>query len=726
MSDEAVPGAGFGQLLRRCRKICGLTQEELSERAGVSVRTIADLERGRRTRPYRQTIAALAGALGLRGRELDGFVRVARPSLRPISDDGPADPTPGAQGMPVPRQLPAAVAGFTGRSGELAALTSLLGPEAETQRPALVISAIGGTAGVGKTALAVHWAHRVKDLFPGGQLYVNLRGYDPYEPVGPGIALAGFLQALGVPGQQIPDETEDRARLYRSRLAGLRMLVVLDNARDAEQVRPLLPGDPGCVAVITSRDQLAGLVAVDGARRLDLGVLPLADAVELLRSLIGARADEDPEAATRLAGLCARLPLALRIAAELTASRPAAPLRELAAELAHSRLDHLDAGDNRADVRAVFSWSVRQLPEHLVGAFALLGLHPGDDLDAYAAAALTGTGPRQADLMLSLLHRASLIQAVEAGRYGMHDLLRAYAREQAAGRDAVGNRQRALTRLFDYYLAASVTATDLAFPAQAGRRRGPLKLADTAVPHLASATAALAWLDAERANLTAVVVHCAGHGWPQVAADLAGTLYHYLLDSGHLPEAQTIYRHALDAARQSADVINEGRALNGLGSICTVRGHGPEAVGYYLSALEAFRRADDWIRQAEVLTNLAITEHDLRIYPAAVHYFGQALAVYEERRDATGVARTLALLAATEIELGRFDDAAAYLYRALPVLADTSDLAYEGCALGLMGRLSLRRGQLPEAAGYLERAIALCRRIGYRPAQPTGFATSAR
>ena len=255
VSDEAVPGAGFGQLLRRCRKICGLTQEELSERAGVSVRTIADLERGRRTRPYRQTIAALAGALGLRGRELDGFVRVARPSLRPISDDGPADPTPGAQGMPVPRQLPAAVAGFTGRSGELAALTSLLGPEAETQRPALVISAIGGTAGVGKTALAVHWAHRVKDLFPGGQLYVNLRGYDPYEPVGPGIALAGFLQALGVPGQQIPDETEDRARLYRSRLAGLRMLVVLDNARDAEQVRPLLPGDPGCVAVITSRDQ---------------------------------------------------------------------------------------------------------------------------------------------------------------------------------------------------------------------------------------------------------------------------------------------------------------------------------------------------------------------------------------------------------------------------------------------------------------------------------------
>jgi DNA-binding SARP family transcriptional activator len=193
--------------------------------------------------------------------------------------DPPPAPAPNGRTVPVPRQLPAAVATFTGRSGELTALTSLLGSKSNAQRPALVISAIGGTAGVGKTALAVYWAHQVAELFPDGQLYVNLRGYDPYEPVAPGAALAGFLQALGVPGPQIPDEVEDRARLYRSRLAGLRVLVVLDNARDAEQVRPLLPGDPRCVAAITSRDVLAGLVAVDGARRLNLDVLPLADAV---------------------------------------------------------------------------------------------------------------------------------------------------------------------------------------------------------------------------------------------------------------------------------------------------------------------------------------------------------------------------------------------------------------------------------------------------------------
>ena len=267
---------------------------------------------------------------------------------------------------------------------------------------------------------------------------MNLRGYDPYEPVAPGAALAGFLQALGVPGQQVPDDVEDRARLYRSSLAGRRVLVVLDNARDAEHVRPLLPSDPRCVAVITSRDTLAGLVVVDGARRLDLDVLPLTDAVALLRSLIGARVDEDPAAATRLADLCARLPLALRIAAELAASRPAMSLQELTAELAPSRLDRLDAGEERADVRAVFSWSVRQLPDDVAETFALLGLHPGEDLDAHAAAALTGTTPGQARRALGQLLGASLIQATAAGRYGMHDLLRGYAREQAAARDTDG------------------------------------------------------------------------------------------------------------------------------------------------------------------------------------------------------------------------------------------------------------------------------------------------
>jgi tetratricopeptide (TPR) repeat protein/transcriptional regulator with XRE-family HTH domain len=721
-ATENPAAASFAEMLRHCRKAAGLSQEELAERSRVASRTISDLERGRATRPYRQTVTSLAAALDLEGAQRDQFVRLSRPGWEPTAADGHSQraTADGGAGLEkarsgvgqtdVPRQLPSAVSRFTGRTTELQALTTLIS-EAGGSR-AVVISALAGPAGVGKTALAVHWAHQVGELFPDGQLYVNLRGYDPYEPVAPGVALAGFLQALGVPGQQIPDEVEDRARLYRSRLAGSRALVVLDNARDAEQVRPLLPGDPGCVTLITSRDRLAGLIAVDGARRLDLDVLPLADAIELLRSLIGRCADEDPEAAAELAGLCARLPLALRIAAELAASPPAAPLRQLVAELAASQLDRLNVGEARADVRAVFSWSVRQLPGDVAEAFALLGLHPGEDMDGHAAAALTGTTPGQAGQVLGRLHRASLIQATSPGRYGMHDLLRAYAREQAAARDTDGDRQRSLSRLVEYYLAGAVAATDVVFPADAGRRP-PVAAPTMTLPKITSAAEAREWLDTERPNLTAIVVLCAGHGWSQHAGDLAGTLYRYLLVTGHLPEAQTIYSHALMAARRSGDVTNEGRALNGLGSICTVKGHGHDAVGYYRAALEAFRSSDDRRGQAEVLGNLAITEYDLRDYPAAVGYFRQAVKAYEDYGDRTGVARTLALLAAPEIEMGHYEDATAHLHRAMPVLEENSDGAYLGCALEQRGKLSLSLGQLAEAEAFFQQAIAIFRGVNY-------------
>jgi hypothetical protein len=285
---------------------------------------------------------------------------------------------------------------------------------------------------------------------------------------------------------------------------------------------------------VTSRDALAGLVAADGARRLDLDVLPLTDAVGLLRSLIGSRADTDPGAVTALAGLCARLPLALRIAAELATARPAAPLAELVAELAASRLDLLDAGEDRTDVRAVFSWSYRQLPDDAAEAFALIGLHPGEDLDVHAAAALTGTSAGQAGRVLDRLHRASLLQAGGTGRYGMHDLLRAYAREQAAAHDTGGWCHQALTQLFDYYLAAAAAAMDVLFPAE-GRWRPRIPASAAGVPAMPGEADARAWLDAERANLVAVAVHCAEHGWPDHATGLAGTLFRYLISGSHLP-----------------------------------------------------------------------------------------------------------------------------------------------------------------------------------------------
>ncbi len=637
------------------------------------------------------------------------------PALTPPSAPGATAglPGPAAAAAPgtVPRQLPGPVAGFTGRDNEMAALTSLLGTEPGVHAPALVISAIAGMAGVGKTALAVHWAHQVADRFGDGQLYVNLRGYDPHEPVTAADALAGFLRTLGVPGEQIPDDLGEKARLYRSKLAGRRILVVLDNARDGEQVRPLLPGSPGCVALVTSRDTLAGLVATDGARRLDLDVLPLANAVALLRSLTGGRVDEDRDAAAALAELCARLPLALRIAAELAAARPETPLRELAADLTATRLDLLDAGEDRADVRAVFSWSLRQLPGDVAAAFALTGLHPGEDLDAYAVAALSGTPARQARRVLDWLQRASLLQAAGPGRYGMHDLLRAYAREQAAAQHTGHSSDQALTRLFDYYLAAAAAAMDVVFPAEA-RRRPRVPPSAAVVPEMPGQADGRAWLDQERANLVAAVVHCADHGWHRHAADLAGMLFRDLISGSHLTEALIVYGHALQAARRSGDLAAEAAALSGLGGAHFKAGRFAGADGYYQAALESYRRQGDRAGEARALHNLGFIEYQTHNYRSATSYYHRAMSAYEDTGDGYSVAIARSSLAGVLTELGSYDQAAEHLQLARAVFGEQNDHLREAEALSQMGSLSARHGQPARAAAFHEQALALFRRIG--------------
>jgi DNA-binding SARP family transcriptional activator len=432
---------------------------------------------------------------------------------RMLSDDPaldvPGDPgqaaTPTSARPAMPRELPGAAASFVGRTAELAALTRLLERGGGAAPGAVVISVIGGTAGVGKTALAVQWAHSVAGRFPDGQLYVNLRGYDPGQPVLASAALAGFLRALGVPGRDIPVAEDERAARYRSLLAGRRVLVVLDNAASEEQARPLLPGARGCAAVVTSRDALAGLVARDGALRLELDLLPPGDAVGLLRALIGARVDAEPEPAAALAAQCARLPLALRLAAQLGQARPAASLAGLAGELADQqrRLDLLDAGgDPRTAVRAVLSWSYRHLDAATASGFRLLGLHPGPDLDLRAAAALTGLAPGQAARLLGRLAQAHLIQPARPGRYGMHDLLRAYATEQATCQDSERERRAALTRLSDHYQRDNAAAAGIPAPAAGQPAEGRRKPSRTA--HVLTAETAHAWLDVGRSSLAAV------------------------------------------------------------------------------------------------------------------------------------------------------------------------------------------------------------------------------
>ena len=631
---------------------------------------------------------------------------------------------------------------FTGRTRELAELDQILqagdGQAGRSGRggappPTAVIS---GTAGVGKTTLAVHWAHRARHVFPDGQLYVNLHGYDPAEPMPAADALAVFLRALGLPGPDIPADTDERAARYRSMLDGRRMLIVLDNAATVEQVRPLLPGTTGCAMVATSRDSLAGLVARHGARRLDLELLPPEDAVALIRALIGGRADADPAAAKTLAGQCARLPLALRVAAELAAARPALTLAQLVGELADEqrRLDLLDAGgDPRTAVRGVFSWSYRHLPADAARAFRLIGLYPGPDLDAYAAAALADVTVERARDVCDLLARAHLVHPAQPGRYAMHDLLRAYAthlsraqdgmatgpwdatgpRDTPGPRDTGSESRTALTRLFDYYLAAAASAMDILVPAE--RHRRPLIPAPaTPIPPLADPAAARAWLDAERASIVAVAACTATRGWPGHATRLSVIVCRYVETGGHYTDAVTIHAHARRAARETGERTAEAHALNNLGIVSARLGRYPEAAAHLRESLALFHEADDRSGAARALTNLASAERRQGHYTQAASYHQQALAMFREIGDPIGEAQVLNGIGLVDWQQGRNAQAAGHFQQALVLFAELGDRSNEAHALGNLGMVVGRMGRDALAARYLRQALALLRQIGDR------------
>jgi tetratricopeptide (TPR) repeat protein/transcriptional regulator with XRE-family HTH domain len=700
----------LGAELRSLRRAAGLSQEELAERTGLSVRAIGDLERGRTLRPQRETKRRLREALAqlaagpdwLAGEPAGSSAEPVVPRQLPAEQpDGPV----------VPRQLPAAVRNFVGRADELARLSDLV---AAVAAHAVVITAIGGTAGVGKTALAVQWAHKVSDRFPDGQLYVNLRGYDPADPMAPADALAGFLRALGLPGADIPADLGERAARYRSLLAARRMLIVLDNASSAEQVRPLLPGAAGCHAVVTSRDSLAGLVARDGAQRLELDRLPAADAVQILRVLVGERVDDDPAAAVTLAGQCSCLPLALRVAAELAVARPGAPIADLVAELAHQQLELLDAGgDDRTAIRAVFSWSRRNLDAEAARAFGLLGLHPGPDHDGYGAAALLGTTLARAGPLLDQLARAHLIQPTGAGRYGMHDLLRAYARELADPDDG----RAAMSRLIRYYLSSAATAMDTVLPASKGLRPA-VDPQPTGLPPLAEPAAARRWLDEHRAAIVPLIGYATDHGWPDDAIRLAATVFRYLEGGGYYPEVVTAYGHALRAARLTGDRVAEAEALNNLTVVDLRQGRYEDAISNLGQALELYRACDDVPGQGKVLGNLGIAAHLQGRYRQAIRYQRQALDCYRRAGDRIGAARTANNLGLIELRLGRYALAERYFARSLAIASDLGHPTSIGYATVNLGAVALRLGRYEQAANWLRRSQAIFNELG----DPTGQA----
>jgi tetratricopeptide (TPR) repeat protein/transcriptional regulator with XRE-family HTH domain len=711
VAEDAVAKAAARRVrLAQRRRALGLTQEDLAGLLKVDRTTVVRWERGE-SEPVPWIRPRLATALGVTAERL---AELLVPGAAAAVRSGGAAPG-------VPRQLPPAVGDFTGRSAELAALTGLLDRSAEQRAEAVVISAIGGTAGVGKTALAVQWAHTAAARFPDGQLYMNLRGYDQDRPMSAADALAGFLRALGVPGQDIPAEEDERAGRYRSLLAGRRVLVVLDNARSVEQVRPLLPGSSSCAVVVTSRDALVGLVARHGAMRLELDLLPPAEAVSLLRELIGPRATGDPGAAAELAAQCCRLPLALRVAAELAAARPHVPLAGLVSELTDQqrRLDLLDAGgDPRTAVRAVFSWSYRHLDGGTARAFRLAGLHPGQDFDPYAVAALTGTGLDQARSVLSMLARAHLVQPAGPGRYGMHDLLRAYACELAA---RGGEENAALSRLFDHYLHTASLAIDVLYPAER-HRRPRIDSPDTPTPPVSEPTAARAWLDAERAHLVAVAAYAAGHGWPGHVTRLSATLFRYLDEGGHYPEAITIHTHARVTAQRTGDRAAEATALNDLGVVHYRQSRYQQAAGYFRQTLALFRPGGDLIAQARALGNLGIIHHHLGRYREAVDLHRQALAIFRQTGDPVGEMNSLVNLGISEERQGRYDLAARHHRQALAIAKESGASKWECGSLLNLGTVALRKGRYRQAAGHLYRALTLSREAGYRDAEAEALA----
>jgi DNA-binding SARP family transcriptional activator/DNA-binding XRE family transcriptional regulator len=615
--------------------------EPLNERAAALLMT-ALASAGRQDvalRVYSGFQHRLDEQLGLRpGPELaEAHLRVLRQEVHGTQHQTRPEPDAPAGrlafGGPVPRQLPPAVPHFTGRLGELAALTSLLERPATGNGtvPAVVISAIGGTAGIGKTTLALRWAHEVADRFPDGQLYVNLRGYHPAaKPVEAGEAIRGFLEALNVPVSRIPAAVEAQIVLYRSMLAGKRMLVVLDNARDAEHARPLLPGCAGCLVIITSRSQLAGLVAVEGAHLLNLGLLAAAEARDLLARRLGPeRVAADTDAVSDLVKLCAGLPLALGIVAARAAAQPSLPLSAFAAGLSDDRalLDALDAGDAQASVRAVFSWSYQNLTGQAARMFRLLGVHPGPDISAAAAATLAGVSPYHAARLLNELTGMHMLAEHLPGRFVFHDLLRAFAIEEGRARGNGAGRRAALRRVLDFYLHTAHRAALLLNPVRdvpAAAR----PLTQGMPPGPDNGTSALAWFEAEHAVLLAAAAKAAKAGLDYHVGEIAWSLADYFDRRGHWHDWAATQRLAVTAASRTPDLAAQARAHRGLGRACTELRAYQEAHQQFSRAAELYRQLGDTVGQGRTQIALARVREYTGEHALALSHCQQALALF--------------------------------------------------------------------------------------------------
>ncbi|SFR09033.1 DNA-binding transcriptional activator of the SARP family [Lentzea waywayandensis] len=590
----------------------------------------------------------------------------------------------------VPRQLPVGAAHFAGRDAELARLT-----EVTTDGAAVVITAIDGTAGIGKTALAVRWARSVADRFPDGQLYVDLRGFEPFaDPADPAEVLAAFLGAFGVSGGRVPVDLPERAALYRSVVADRRVLVLLDNARDVEQVRPLLPAGRGCLVVITSRNRFTGLVVREGAVPVTLDLLGEDDAVALLTARLGAgRVAAEPDAVADLVAFCGGLPLALAVAASRAADDPGLTLRSLVRELA-------DSDGLMTHVEAVFATSCSRLDDDTARLFRLLGLTTGPDISLDAATALDGRRRAEVRRSLQTLARMHLLTERAPGRYTSHDLLRAYARSLQETDPA------AVRRLLEFYLHSVDSADRLLRRSRSDIALCPLS--DGVQPVLfEDSSVAAAWCETEHENLLAAVKLAGEHGLHQHAWQLASVMFGYLYLRQRPAERIELCRVALAAARASGDRYAEGVTLHSLGNALSALGAFGDAAGQYAEALRVREEIGHLHGIAVTLDQWAINHAMGGDLTAAKVLHERAIERRKEQGSPSGLAIALNNYSMTLVSLKEFDAALTANDEAYAVVTEAGMTDLAASTLDTRGLLHLERGHLAEAVATFQRVLAL-------------------
>jgi tetratricopeptide (TPR) repeat protein len=603
-----------------------------------------------------------------------------------------------------PNELPPDVSAFTGRRDELSELDERFGVYLGTPA-APVITVISGAGGVGKTALVVHWGHSHASKFADGCVYLDLHGFDSERPMPPAEALAAMLRRTGVPETSIPQSLADRTAAYRTRLHAKRLLVILDNAHDAEQVRPLLPGSASCFVVVTSRADLTGLVVRDGARRIGMDVLTPEEAEELLRALIGSRAEPGQREVVALAEACGRLPLALRIAAELAASRPATTLADLRAELLveQHRLDYFETGDPRSAVRAVLSWSYQHLPDRLGGLFLLLGCHPGVTIDRYSVAVLADTSLRDADLLLSDLASLHLLESAGDGRWRMHDLQRAYVRELATSKLPPPDAHAALDRLSRYYAHAGRLAHSISYDDPLSDQPGEAG-AGLPLPRFGSARDARRWLDSEADSLIALALQSTGAELPEAFSIALGR---YLRETARYSDAIAVQAHVLAVSHANGHKVAEAAAAQHLGNIYRLLGRRDEAVAYLTRALALAEELHDQRMTVRIAGNLGIVCAVFDRYVEALGYMERVLQISRQVGDRRDEGKSLGNIGLLYARLGPLDEARAKHLEALAIFRELGDEFEEQAALADLGEVDLLQGRHHDALRHQQQALAL-------------------